>query len=62
MNPDEVLHKRLMRVLWTTEVCVIVITAGSGLNLSLGHGGSVAMAVPLFLISAVELVRIPLAG
>jgi hypothetical protein len=62
MHPTELVHKRLMRALWMTEVSVIAITAGSGLNLSLGHGGSVAMAAPLFLISAVELVRIPLAG
>ena len=62
MHPNELVRKRLMRALWMTEVSVIAITAGSGLNLSLGHGGSVAMAAPLFLISAVELVRIPLAG
>jgi hypothetical protein len=61
-NDNDTIRRRLKGVLYTTEASVIAITAWSGYNMSTGHGGSMAMAMPLFLIAAAESVRVPLAG
>ena len=59
---DRSVRRTLKIGLYATEASVIAITAWSGYQLSIGHGGSAAMAAPLFLIAAVETMRVPLAG
>ena len=53
------------RLFWTLiffEVCVISITAITGLSMALAHGGSLMMAMPLLMIASAETLRIPLSG
>lgn len=62
VQSDELVHRRLMRVLWAYETLVIAVVALAGLNIALSAGGSLPMAAPLALIACAEALRIPLSG
>ena len=56
------LRTNLIRFMWGYEAIVITTCIGAGAMLAVGNGGSLIMAVPLLLIAAAELMRIPLSA
>jgi len=55
-------RKVLMRCLWAFEIILISSCFIAGANLALSGGGSIFAALPLILISAAEVLRIPLSS
>jgi hypothetical protein len=62
MFDDASIQRRLFTILVAYEAVVIGVCLFAGANMALAHGGSIAMALPLVLISVAEALRIPLAG
>lgn len=59
---QETLQRNLMRVLWGYEVIVILTCLIAGAYLAKSGGGDPFLSLPLLLIAAAEMMRIPLAA
>lgn len=59
---EEALHRNLIRVMWGYEAIVIATCFVAGLILATSGGGSPILSLPLLLIAAAEMMRIPLAA